>query len=104
MTYQPEESLMMNERSVRFWQPARQATPELICAEVDSSESLLHLHEEWQFGVVDAPARLSLGAFRRYGAGVSDVTLLPPYAVHGEGRPLDPSARWLLLFVDPTLV
>src|SRR3954464_3981199 len=104
MTHQQQESSMMNEGSIRFWQPAPEAAAELMCAEVGSGESPLHLHEEWQFGVVNAPAKLSLGAFRRYGAELGDVTVVDPYAVHGEGAPVNPSARWHLLFVDSAMV
>jgi AraC-like DNA-binding protein len=104
MTHQRQESSMMNERSARFWQPAPEAATELMCAYVESSESPLHLHEEWQFGVVNAPSKLSLGAFRRYGAGLDDVTIVQPYAVHGEGRPVESSAGWHLLLVDSAMV
>src|SRR3954471_584690 len=81
MTHSDGSVPMRDGSRVRFWQPAPEAGAELVCAYLESSESPLHLHEEWQFGVLDAPARLSIGAFRREVVEPTDVTLVPPYAV-----------------------
>ncbi|MFL5402802.1 MAG: helix-turn-helix domain-containing protein [Gemmatimonadales bacterium] len=95
---------MTDPASVRFWQPAGEAAAELVCAYLEPSESPLHLHEEWQFGVLDAPGRLSLGAFRRHPVDPGDVTVLQPYAVHGEGGSAAAPPRWRILYVAPAIV
>jgi AraC-like DNA-binding protein len=95
---------MIDDASIRFWQPAAEAAADLVCAYLESSESPLHLHEEWQFAVLDAPSRLSLGAFRREGVELGDVTVVPPYAVHSESGPMDAPARWYMLYVSPSIV
>src|SRR6185312_8473213 len=75
---------MMSVASVRFWQPAPEAGTELVCAYLETSEAPPHLHEEWQFGVLEVPSKLSLGAYRRYSVSADDVTIVPPYDVHSE--------------------
>jgi AraC-like DNA-binding protein len=95
---------MINGGHVQFWQPAPDTAAELVCAQLESSDNPLHLHEEWQFGVPDAPSKLSLGAFRRQGADPGDVTVIEPYAVHGEGGPVERPPRWHMLYVAPSIV
>ena len=95
---------MIDRGSVRFWQPARGAAADLVCEYVESSEDRLHLHEEWQFGVLEAPSRLSVGAFRRHLVNPGDVTVLQPYAVHGEGGSAGAPPRWRILYVAPAIV
>jgi AraC-like DNA-binding protein len=95
---------MTHGANVRFWQPAPDAGAELVCASLETNEGPLHLHEEWQFGVLDTPSKLSLGAFRRYGADAGDITIVHPYGVHSEGGHLGGSARWLMLYVAPSIV
>ena len=73
---------MTSDASVRFWQPAPEAATEMVCAFLEASEGRPHLHEEWQFGVLETPSKLSLGAFRRYNAHADDVTIVHPYDVH----------------------
>jgi len=75
---------MTSVASVRFWQPAAEAATELVCAFLEASEGPPHLHEEWQFGVLETPSKLSLGAFRRYNTHADDVTIVRPYDVHSE--------------------
>ena len=95
---------MRDDTAVRFWQPAAVAAAELMGAYLESSQRPLHLHEEWQFGVLDAPSRLSLGAFRRHRVEPGEVTVVPPYAVHGETGPLDAPAKWCMLYVSRSIV
>jgi AraC-like DNA-binding protein len=75
-----------------------------VCAYVEASEGPPHLHEEWQFGVLDAPSKLSVGAFRRYDARAEDVTIVYPYDVHSEGGQVGASPKWLMLYVAPSIV
>ena len=89
---------------VRFWQPAPEAGTELVCAYLETSEGPPHLHEEWQFGVLEAPSKLSLGAYRRYSVGADDVTIVPPYDVHSERGVADTTPRWRMLYVAPSIV
>jgi AraC-like DNA-binding protein len=95
---------MTSETSVRFWQPVPEAASELGCAYLETSEGPLHLHEEWQFGVLETPSNLSLGAFRRYRAHADDVTIVHPYAVHGEGGETGAAPKWLMLYVAPSII
>jgi AraC-like DNA-binding protein len=95
---------MAERSSVQFWQPVPEASGELVCAYLESTDSPLHLHEEWQFGVVDAPAKLSLGAFRRYGADLEQVTIVHPYAVHSEGGSAEEAPKWHMLYVSRAIV
>jgi AraC-like DNA-binding protein len=95
---------MTSGESIRFWQPAPEVAAELVCASLEPSESPLHVHEEWQFGVLDAPSKLSLGAFRRHSADVDDVTIVHPYVVHGEGGQVEASAKWHMLYVAPSIL
>ena len=95
---------MMSVARIRFWQPAPEAGTELVCAYLESSEGPLHLHEEWQFGVLDAPSKLSLGAYRRCSVGADDVTIVPPYDVHSERGIAGMSPSWRMLYVSPSIV
>jgi AraC-like DNA-binding protein len=90
--------------SVRFWQPAPEVATELVCAYFEAREGPPHLHEEWQFGVLETPSKLSLGAFRRYGAHADDVTIVHPYAVHTEGVKVGAPPKWRMLYVAPSIV
>jgi AraC-like DNA-binding protein len=87
-----------------FWQPAPDMTTELGCAYLEERELPLHVHEEWQFGVLDTPSKLSLGAFRRYSALADDVTIVHPYEVHGEGGEIGARPKWRMLYVMPAIV
>jgi AraC-like DNA-binding protein len=95
---------MTSRASVRFWQPAPEAATELVCAYLEASESPPHLHEEWQFGVLETPSKLSLGAFRRYGASTDDVTIVHPYDVHSEEGEIGAAPEWRMLYVAPSIV
>ena len=95
---------MTSGASVWFWQPAPEVAPELVCAHLEAREVPLHVHEEWQFGVLDTPSKLSLGAFRRYDAHADDVTIVHPYDVHSEGGELGARPRWRMLYVMPAMV
>jgi AraC-like DNA-binding protein len=94
---------MMSRARVRFWQPAPEVGAQLVCAYLEASQGSPHLHEEWQFGVLDTPSKLSLGAFRRYDAHATDVTIVHPYDVHSEGGQLGASPKWRMLYVTPSI-
>jgi AraC-like DNA-binding protein len=89
---------------VRFWQPADDVATELTCAYLEQGEGPLHVHEEWQFGVPEAPSTVSVGAFRRYAAHADDVTMVHPFDVHGEGSGVGAAPRWHMLYVSPSMV
>ena len=95
---------MTSGASVRFWQPAPEVTTELGCAYLEAGEGPPHLHEEWQFGVLETPSKLSMGAFRRYSAHAGDVTIVHPYVVHNEGSGSGAPSKWPMLYVAPSLV
>ena len=89
---------------VRFWQPAPQVATELVGAYLGASTCQPHVHEEWQFGVLETPARLTIGAYGRYGAGLDDVTIVRPYEVHGEYGCGGEQPVWRVLYVAPSVV
>jgi AraC-like DNA-binding protein len=95
---------MTSDSSIRFWQPAPQQATELICADAEARGGPPHLHEEWQFGVVETPSKLSIGAFRRYGVQPDDVTAVAPYEVHNEGVEVGSLSRWRMLYVALSMV
>jgi AraC-like DNA-binding protein len=95
---------MTSDPSFRFWQPAPEVTTELGCAYLEASEGPPHLHEEWQFGVLETPSKLSLGAFRRYSAQAADVTIVQPYDVHSEGGVAGAAPKWGMLYVAPSIL
>jgi AraC-like DNA-binding protein len=95
---------MTRSASVRFWQPVPEVATELVCAYLEASEGPPHLHEEWQFGVLETPSKLTVGAFRRYSAHADDVTIVRPYDVHSEGGKLGPQPEWRMLYVAPSIV
>jgi AraC-like DNA-binding protein len=95
---------MTSEASVRFWQPAPEVATELVCVYLEAGEGSPHLHEEWQFGVLELPSKLSLGAFRRYSAYANDVTIVQPYDVHSEGGEVGAAPKWRMLYVAPSVV
>jgi AraC-like DNA-binding protein len=95
---------MMSDASVRFWQPAPEVAAELVCAYLEAADGPPHLHEEWQFGVLETPSTLSLGAFQRYGAQADDVTIVPPYGVHSEGGRAGAPPKWRMLYLAPSIV
>jgi AraC-like DNA-binding protein len=97
-------AMMMNEASVRFWQPAPEAGTELVCAYLETSEGPPHLHEEWQFGVLEVPSKLSLGAYRRCSVQEDDVTIVSPYDVHSEKGITGMAPSWRMLYVAPSIV
>jgi AraC-like DNA-binding protein len=88
----------------RFWQPAPEASTQLLCAYLDAGEAPAHLHEEWQFGVMEAPSKLSLGAFRRFSAQPDDVTVVAPYEVHTEGSQPGTDPQWRMLYVASSMI
>jgi AraC-like DNA-binding protein len=95
---------MTSGASVQFWQPAPEVATELVCAYLEASEGPPHLHEEWQFGVLETPSKLSMGAFRRYNAHANDVTIVHPYHVHNEGGGIGGPPKWRMLYVAPSMV
>ena len=95
---------MTSGASVLFWQPAPELTTDLACAYLEAREVPLHVHEEWQFGVLDTPSKLSLGAFRRFSAHAGDVTIVHPYDVHSEGGEIGARPKWRMLYVMPAIV
>ena len=95
---------MTHDAGVRFWQPVPEVATELVCAALPAREGPPHVHEEWQFGVLESPSKLSVGAFRRYSAHAEDVTVVHPYDVHTEGSALGTPPRWRMLYVAPSLL
>lgn len=95
---------MTRAAGVKFWQPAPEVATELVCGCLEAREGPLHLHEEWQFGVLEAPSKLSLGAYRRYSVNADDVTIVRPYDVHAEGVELGTPPRWGMLYVAPSIL
>ena len=95
---------MIDRASVRFWQPAPEAGMELVSACLEEGAAQPHLHEEWQFAVVEAPSKLSLGAFRRYDAQVDSVMIVHPYDVHSEGVSAGLPSTWRMLYAAPSIV
>jgi AraC-like DNA-binding protein len=90
--------------AVRFWRPAPDQSQEFSCAYVDGGSAALHVHEEWQFAVAAEPSSITLGAFRRYSAYTTDVTVVHPYDVHTEGGVSGEPRAWLVLYVARGLV
>jgi AraC-like DNA-binding protein len=95
---------MTSGASIQFWQPVPDAATELVCACVAGRDAPPHLHEEWQFGVLEAPSHLSLGAYRRYTVHAGQVTIVHPYAVHSEGGELGALPNWRMLYLAPSMM
>ena len=95
---------MASDYSVRFWKPAPDAATELLCASLEGSAGQPHVHEEWQFAVVETPSKLSLGAFQRYDAQMDDVTMVHPYDVHSEAAGAGGPSKWRMLYVASSMV
>jgi AraC-like DNA-binding protein len=95
---------MISSASVRFWSPSPEAAPELVAAYQEASQGPPHLHEEWQFGVLDAPSKLTLGAFQRYRVHPGDVTIVHPFEVHSEAGVAGTAPMWRMLYVAPAMV
>ncbi|HZE75130.1 MAG TPA: hypothetical protein VE091_07450, partial [Gemmatimonadales bacterium] len=93
---------MMIDEAVRFWPPAPQAAIELGGAYLQSGRARAHVHEEWQFAVPESPSRLLIGAFRRFAARPTDITVVRPYEVHTEGGGMGPAPNWRVLYVAPS--
>jgi AraC-like DNA-binding protein len=96
--------MTMNAARIRYWRPVAEAGTDLGCGCLEVEQTVPHLHEEWQFAVAETPSKLSLGAFRRYDAGAHHVTVVAPYAVHGEGSAIGEPTRWHTLYVAPQLL
>jgi AraC-like DNA-binding protein len=94
------EETVMQRAGVRFWQPAPEGAPDLICAHLEAGRIPLHVHDEWQFAVAEGPATLSLGAFGRYTLRSGDVAVIRPYDVHGEAGGI----TWRVLYVAGAVV
>lgn len=90
--------------SICYWQPAPEVETELVCAYLEASEAPPHLHEEWQFGVLETPSKLSLGAFRRYSTHADDVTIVHPFDVHSEDGVEGATPKWRMLYIPPSIV
>jgi AraC-like DNA-binding protein len=95
---------MMSDGAVRFWQPAGESPADFLCAYLETGWAAAHVHEEWQFAVAEAPAGVSVGAFRRYAAHASDVTVIAPHEVHTERGGRGPAPRWRVLHVAASVV
>jgi AraC-like DNA-binding protein len=95
---------MTNATTIRFWQPVPDLGSQLMAAYIDAGAGSLHVHEEWQLGVLESDSRLSIGAFRRHSAQPHDVTVVHPYDVHMEGGQLGAPPRWGMLYIAPSLV
>ena len=95
---------MTSNPSIRFWQPVPDVATELVCAYLEGREAPPHLHEEWQFGVLEAPSKLSFGAFRRYSTHADQVTIVHPYDVHSEGGEGEAPPKWRMLYLAPSIV
>lgn len=87
---------------VQFWQPVPDMAAELVGAYFEAIEPPAHVHEEWQFGVLERPSKLSLGAYRRHSVQVDDVTMVAPYEVHTEGGQLGATPKWRMLYITPS--
>jgi AraC-like DNA-binding protein len=96
--------MTMNAAGMRYWRPVAEAGTDLGCGCLNVEQTMLHLHEEWQFAATETPSRLSLGAFRRHDAGAQHVTVVAPYAVHAEGSAIGEPACWHTLYVAPQLL
>jgi AraC-like DNA-binding protein len=87
------------EEEVRFWCPASSDPMEFVCASLGSGRVPLHLHEEWQFAVVTAPATLAVSPSQRYLVQPGVVTAVAPFQVHAEVRSTGAPVRWHALYV-----
>jgi AraC-like DNA-binding protein len=95
---------MTNDDVVRYWSLNPQRPSEIVSAFLQAGQPMPHVHEEWQFAVPEIPAKLSLGAFRRFTARACDVTVIHPYDVHTEDGATSSAPRWRALYVAPHVV
>jgi AraC-like DNA-binding protein len=80
----------------RYWKPAN----DFLGAELEPATGLPHLHDEWQFAVPSQAGSLLVGAYSHGPARAGDITVVPPYDVHGESA----GGSWRMLFVARRLV
>lgn len=94
----------MSEETVRFWPPVPEAATDLVGAYLHTGRGRAHVHEDWQFAVPEGPAKLSMGAFRRYPVRPTDVGVVRPYEVHTESVGGGPATEWRVLYVADSLL
>lgn len=90
-------------RTRRSWCPAAPRT-DLLCEVFDTTNGNLHLHEEWQFAVVEERAWISDGAFRRRAINCQHIAVIHPLEVHAEVATEGYDTRWKILHVSHALV
>jgi AraC-like DNA-binding protein len=95
---------MIRDHGARFWQPASAATSDLMCASLETGCPGPHVHEEWQFAVVETTSRLSRGAVGHVAVQPYEVVAIGPYEVHAERGGLAAPANWRVLHVTAPIV
>jgi AraC-like DNA-binding protein len=95
----------MNEPPIHFWRPAPIGGAGFLAATLTTDTLHPHVHEEWQFAVVEQRGGvLSLGGFRGSLVQPADVTVVAPLEVHSESTLAGPHVTWRALYVADDIV
>jgi AraC-like DNA-binding protein len=94
---------MARDNRVRFWQPASAVSPDFMCAALETGCPGPHVHEEWQFAVVETTSWMSRGALGHVVVQPYEVAAVGPHEVHAERSGQAAPANWRILHVitDP---
>ncbi len=95
---------MARDKSVRFWQPASAASSDFMWPALEAGYPGPHVHEEWQFAVVETTSRMSRGAVGPAVVQPYEVVAMGPYEVHAERGGLNAPANWRILHVTAPIV
>jgi AraC-like DNA-binding protein len=95
---------MTRDHGMRFWQPASVASSDFMCASLEAGCPGPHVHEEWQFAVVETTTRMSRGAVGGIVVQPYEVMAIGPYEVHAERGGLAAAANWRMLHVAAPIV
>jgi AraC-like DNA-binding protein len=94
---------MARDNRVRFWQPASAASPDM-CATLETGCPGPHVHEEWQFAVVETTSWMSRGALGHVVVQPHEVAAMEPHEVHAERSGQAAPANWRILHVTAPVI
>jgi AraC-like DNA-binding protein len=95
---------MARDNSVRFWQPASAASSDFMCAALETGCPGPHVHEEWQFAVVETTSWMSRGALGHVVVQPYEVAAMGPHEVHAERSGPAAPGNWRMLHVTAPII
>lgn len=94
----------MSGHCVRCWKPAPHRPDDFLAAALPGGLNRMHVHEEWQFAVVERHGSATLGALPPSPMSASEILVIAPGDVHAEASQAGEGAHWHLLFVTEDAV